>query len=170
MKKIILLYIFLVVVVIGLAVVKFTGVMNLFPQGSSSSKAEAIIKNSTIKLAVAKTDQEKQKGLSGRKKLDPDQGMLFIFDQKGRHQFWMKDMQFGIDIIFLEKKSNDGITAGTVVDIIENAKAPAKDAPPSALEIYEPQKEADLVLEVNEGFSKNNELHIGDTISFKGVK
>ncbi len=53
---------------------------------------------------------------------------------------------------------------------MENAKIPAKDAPPSSLEIYQPQKDADLVLEINAGLSKAKGIKIGDTITFKEVK
>lgn len=169
MKKIIFLYLFLVLAVIALAVVKFTGVVSLFP-GNSNSKSEATVNNTVFKIELAKEAAAKEKGLSKRKSLDQDSGLLFVFDQKAKHQFWMKDMLFPIDIIYIEKTSTDSISAGTIVDIVENAKIPAKDAPPSSLEIYQPQKDADLVLEINAGLSKEKGIKIGDTITFKEVK
>jgi len=169
MKKIIFLYLFLVLAVIALAVVKFTGIVSLFP-GNSKSKPEAIINSAVFKIEIAKEAAAKEKGLSKRKSLDKDSGLLFIFDQKAKHQFWMKDMLFPIDIIYIAKTSTDSITTGTIVDIVENAKIPAKDTPPSSLEIYQPQKDADLVLEINAGLAKEKGIKIGDTVTLKEVK
>lgn len=169
MKKIIFLYLFLVLVVIGLAVIKFTGVTSLLP-GFSKSEAQTIIKDTTFETEVAKDDAAKQKGLSKRKSLKKDAGLLFIFDKKGRHAFWMKDMLFPIDIIFIEKKISDSISEGTIVYIAENVKAPSKDATPSTLEIYSPNKDADLVFEVNAGISKDKGFKVGDQVRFENIK
>jgi uncharacterized membrane protein (UPF0127 family) len=55
----------------------------------------------SLKLQVATTDQEQMVGLGGRKCIASDQGMLFIFDKAGYYPFWMKNMRFPIDIIWL---------------------------------------------------------------------
>ena len=68
--------------------------------------------NKTFKVTVAKTIEEKQKGLSGQKSLGQDKGMLFVFNEKGYYSFWMKDMKFPIDIIFIDGE--------TIVTIYKN--------------------------------------------------
>lgn len=169
MKKILVLYIFLVIIVIGLAVVKFTGISEILPGGGNNS-ATTVINNNSFKTEVAKDEESKQKGLSKRDSLDQDQALLFVFDTKAKHSFWMYDMRFPIDIIFIEKTSPDSISEGVIVDIIEDAKVPAENTPRSALEIYTPEKEADLVLEINSGISKEKEFKVGDTVIFENVQ
>lgn len=58
--------------------------------------------NKSYKLEVADTAEARQQGLSGREKLKDDEGLLFVFNQPGRQCFWMKDMKFSIDIIWLD--------------------------------------------------------------------
>lgn len=53
-------------------------------------------------LEVADTAEARQLGLSGRETLQDDAGLLFVFDEPGRQCFWMKDMKFSIDIIWLD--------------------------------------------------------------------
>lgn len=55
----------------------------------------------TINAQAAKTEAEREQGLGGRSCLDPSQGMLFIFDQPAGYSFWMKDMRFNIDIVWI---------------------------------------------------------------------
>jgi uncharacterized membrane protein (UPF0127 family) len=59
-----------------------------------------------ISAQTAKTEPERERGLSGKTCLGPRQGMLFIFDKPAGYPFWMKDMRFNIDIIWIsaEKK------------------------------------------------------------------
>jgi len=59
------------------------------------------INDDKLQLQVAKSPPELTKGLSGKKCLGNDQGMLFIFDKSGYYPFWMKDMRFPIDIIWI---------------------------------------------------------------------
>src|SRR3989344_8940875 len=55
----------------------------------------------TIFIEIADTQEKQKKGLSGRDNLPEDSGMLFVFKEEGHHQFWMKDMNFSIDIIWI---------------------------------------------------------------------
>ncbi len=54
-----------------------------------------------ITAEVADTTQARTKGLSGRPCIGQNEGMLFVFNQPGFYQFWMKDMKFPIDIIWI---------------------------------------------------------------------
>jgi len=46
----------------------------------------------TAELAVS--DDERQLGLMYRKKINPDQGMLLVFEQENFYSIWMKNMKF----------------------------------------------------------------------------
>ena len=51
--------------------------------------------------SVADTPEARQQGLSGRAGLGESEGMLFVFPKDGEYAFWMKDMRFSIDILWL---------------------------------------------------------------------
>ncbi|MCX6779383.1 MAG: DUF192 domain-containing protein [Candidatus Magasanikbacteria bacterium] len=113
---------------------------------------ELKINGVVVTAEVAETPATWEKGLSGRKKLTEDKGMLFIFPNEDRHSFWMKDMNFPIDIIWIKN--------GEVVDIAPNV-APSLLRP---LPTYLPRLPAKLVLETVAGFSTKNNLKIGDKV------
>ena len=49
------------------------------------------IGNKTYKCQLAKTDEERRKGLMNVDYLAPDEGVLFEFEEEGTHEFWMKN-------------------------------------------------------------------------------
>lgn len=59
------------------------------------------INNKKYKVKEAHTEEEKKKGLQGVKKLPEDEGMLFFFDSSETPQFWMKNTEMPLDIIFI---------------------------------------------------------------------
>lgn len=156
MKKLILVYIALIVAVILLAIFRAGG--NISSLNPFKGGAEAQVNGKKISLLLAKSDKERQRGLSGRDKLSEDQGMLFLFEKKGTYGFWMRDMKFNIDIIYIDDE--------TVVHLVENAPSGAQ-AP--NLTIYTPDKPANKVLELNAGGAKKYGIRIGTKITFKGI-
>ena len=100
---------------------------------------------------VADTPAARSRGLSVADELQEDQGMLFVFDQSSNWPFWMKNMKFPIDIMWLNKDKE-------IVFIKQNAH------PDDYSESYLPETEALYVFEVVEGFVKKNNLEIGDTL------
>ena len=56
-----------------------------------------------ISVLVANTEQKRVSGLSGFPALSTKQGMLFVFPQVGTYRFWMKDMNFPIDIVWIDE-------------------------------------------------------------------
>lgn len=158
MKKVLLLYGLLVVVLIGFFLYRGGNFPNL---GFGSSKT-AKINNITYKLLVAKTTQEQIKGLSGRDSLPKDTGMLFVFKDKGIYPFWMKNMKFPIDILFI----NDN----QIVDIFENAQVPSAGQVDSDLPKYKSSQEANFVLELNAHEVSTQKIKKGDKITLTGVK
>jgi uncharacterized membrane protein (UPF0127 family) len=89
-----------------------------------------------------------------REKLEDKRGMLFIFPAEGQHGFWMKNMRFPLDIIWINREGN-------IVDIKENVPA-CRDV---CLPFY-PQKQALYVLEVKGGFCRKQRLRIGEYVNF----
>jgi uncharacterized protein len=113
------------------------------------------INNETIKVELANTLETRIQGLSGRDELAQDSGMLFIFDEPGFHSFWMKDMLFALDIIWIDDQL-------TVVDMHKNI------TPETFPEAFRPTKPAQLVLEVNTGFIENYNIQQGDQVVLNG--
>ncbi len=105
-----------------------------------------------LDVYVADTPAERQRGLSGRDGLADDEGMLFVFEEDGRHTFWMKDMHFAIDIIWIAAD-------GTVVSVVHNA---TPDSYPDRT--YSPSDPARYVLEVNAGFAARHQIEPGNML------
>lgn len=92
-------------------------------------------------------------GLSGRSSLCALCGMVFVFRQAQIQNFWMKEMKFPLDMIFIRDHK--------VVEIVENVpvKKPAGETPR-----VRSQEPADMVLEVNAGFVVKNHVALGDEV------
>ena len=109
-----------------------------------------------IFVEIMDTDAKRANGLSGRNSLSEKEGMLFIFDYKDiMPAFWMKDMLFAIDIIWI----NDGVVAGISENVL-----PEPGRSENELTLYRPPNPIDYVLEVTSGFSKENEISIGTEV------
>ena len=106
-----------------------------------------------IKVDLAITPQEQTRGLSGRVGLKDNEGMLFIFQKPGKNFFWMKEMNFPIDMIWLGDDFK-------VIYIKKNA------TPESYPEVFGPTEDTKYVLEVLSGFSEKNNLKTGDLVKF----
>ncbi len=164
MKKIFLYIagVVIFIVVVGLLVKgnKIGGVGVPSPTSSPFSTANLkTIKVGAIstKVAVAKTEDEKRKGFSGVTSIASDQGMIFDYKGQGvRPAFWMKDMLFPLDFIWIK--------SGKVVDISINAPQPSPGTKDSDLKIYIPKETVDYVLEVNSGFVEKNNVKEGTIV------
>ncbi len=108
-----------------------------------------------ISLDLARTDVERARGLSGRQSIKEDAGMYFIFPREDRYGFWMKDMEFPIDIIWIHQ--------GKVVGVAENVQA-QPGATDSELEIYYPPEAVNAVLEMKAGAARRYTIDTGDRI------
>lgn len=150
MRKIFFLYAALVIIVVVLAVIKFQG-FNFI----SAFKTKTVeVSNQTFNVEVADSDAERMKGLSKRKSLSDNSAMLFVFESKNKYSFWMKEVEFPLDIIFI---SDD-----TIVEIVKNA--PPQKELKGSLPIYTPQKEANYVLEIKGGLSDKYGIKDGDKV------
>jgi len=114
---------------------------------------ELVVGSSDFRVVVARTEKDRVRGLSGQVMLTGDRGMLFVFETKARHEFWMKDMHFPLDFIW--------IAGDRVLDITENV--PVYDAQ-GKISRVRPSVEVDKVLEVKAGTVKRNGIRIGDVV------
>lgn len=110
----------------------------------------------TFRVELAETIGERALGLSGRDGLAEHEGMFFFFDSPGDYGFWMHDMKFSIDIIW--------IRGNTVVGFAENA-APEFGKKDWELTIYYPPEEVDKVLELSAGSVQKFGIKVGDAVS-----
>lgn len=102
-------------------------------------------------VQIVDTDASRQQGLSGGYSMCERCGMLFVFDDMSERRFWMKDMKFDIDIIFID-------TDKKIVKIYENVDR--KKFP----EVY--AANAKYVLELKSGVVKSGGIVVGDVIDW----
>ncbi len=137
----------------------------LFPLGGCATKnisvsdgsPLAVVNKKKINLLLAKTNIEHVNGLSRRKSLAENTGMLFVFGDRQPRAFWMKEMNFPLDIIWINKDE--------VVGVSQNA--PPEGATPK--HIYKSPLPVDFVLEVNAGFCDKNGIKTGDKVYFFNI-
>ncbi len=115
-------------------------------------KKQLLLNHQLLTVEVAQTPKQISKGLSGRSQLDPNQGMLFIFPTSYKPKFWMKDMHFPLDIIWIKNHQ--------IVDFSLNL-SPEGHQPQH---LYSPSQPVDMVLEVPAGYVQTHQLKIGDKI------
>jgi len=137
------IYIFIVIIISFLGL---QGVNYLTKRGSVE------IDDKKIKVEVMRNNWEVARGLSGRDGLKDNTGMLFVFKEVGKYPFWMKDMKFAIDIIWINE--------GKIVYIEHNAPIPVTQNIPT----FTPDVSAKYVLEINAGLSQKYGFKIGDEV------
>lgn len=170
MKQIVILFLILIAVILSAAWSSQPGnldrlIARVLPAPKSEvheTKEESRIvikngeKNIEIKVEIADSDEERRVGLTNRTGLGQEEGLLFVFDSKNiKPTFWMKDMKFPIDIIWI----NDD----KIAQITENVPT-APDTPDNKIPRYRPKEEVDHVLEIAAGGVKRNGIAVGDSI------
>ena len=142
----------------------FFGLIFIYGKPSDVTKVPNFVINGVqINVEIALTPEARTQGLSGRASLGEKEGMLFVFDAPGKYGFWMKDMNFPIDIVWFtpSERNEAGLARDLRVVYIK------KDAKPESYpEIFMPEENARYVLEVLAGFSDENNLQIGDRAEF----
>lgn len=107
-----------------------------------------------IPVYLADNPRVRTRGLSNKTFLPEGEGMLFVFEQPGMYSFWMKDMNFAIDMVWINEE-------GTVVHIESNV------APETYPELFVSRDPALYVLEVNAGFARGLGLTVGTKIDIE---
>lgn len=157
MREVFIYIVFFVVLFIATSVILFATIRHIRFLNSMPSMQEdiktATIKNISFSVEIADTAVKQSQGLSGHDPLTDNQGMLFIFARSGRYPFWMKGMEFPIDIIWIGEDKR-------IVDITKNAE------PSSFPRLYLPKTPAMYVLEINAGLGDKDGFTVGDVVNF----
>ncbi|MFA5359064.1 MAG: DUF192 domain-containing protein [Patescibacteria group bacterium] len=106
-----------------------------------------------IAVEIADNTTRRNKGLSGRAKLDSNTGMLFIYPDYAIRSFWMKNMFFSLDIIWIKDNR--------IVGVEKNVSLPIG----AYIPVVKSSDPVNAVLEVNAGFCEKNNIKIGDAVS-----
>lgn len=109
-----------------------------------------------LKIEIADTKEKRSKGLGGRQSLASDSGLLFIHDNSQKYTYWMKGMQFPIDIMWIQ--------GDTIADITPNIPPPVEGQTEDTLQRYSSKADVNRVLETNAGFVEANNIQIGDKV------
>jgi len=120
-------------------------------QSQDPFKIPLYINDREIWVEVAKTPNERAKGLMGRKHLGQNDGMFFMFERERYHSFWMKDTLIPLSIAFIDKE-------GRIVGIT--------DMKPLTLESHHPPVPILYALEMKKGWFSANGINAGDIVRF----
>jgi hypothetical protein len=142
------------IIVILIVLVIFVGFFYKNKENNANMmQKELKIGEKTLNVAVADTDAVRIQGLSGKKELGANEGMLFAFEKLGNYGIWMKDMNFAIDIAWINEERR--------IVYIENDIKPEtypKNFGLNVTSLY--------VLEMPAGFLVKNNVKIGDLVAF----
>ncbi len=122
---------------------------------NSSTKPKnqvVLIDKTKIPVEIADTPEKITRGLSGRESLNQDSGMYFVLPDRRRTSFWMKEMKFPLDIIWIDQ--------GKIIAIERETPTPTATYIPT----FTSPGPVTNVLEVNTGFSEKNGFEVGDEV------
>ena len=108
-----------------------------------------------LTVEIARTKEQRIRGLMHRGRLEWNEGMLFIFRKSQYLSFWMKDTVIPLDIAYLDKN-------GKVTDIFHME--------PYSLVPVRSHEKARYALEVNRGFFREAGLAVGDRIDLSDIQ
>ncbi|MFH1412833.1 MAG: DUF192 domain-containing protein [bacterium] len=124
----------------------------LLLSGCSMVQPQVIINDHIIKIEIADTDEQHYNGLSNREEICKTCGMLFVFSEKTEPEFVMRNMNFPLDIIWINNEKIVKIDNDLSVEGAEPANK------------YSPGQPVDYVLEVNAGLAEEFGFSIGDNV------
>lgn len=143
-----IIYLFAGIVLIGWGV--------YLAKASDTHSIYANLGGQVLTLKVADTPKLQKKGLSGSKPLTLNDGMIFVFPKPEKYYFWMKDMTFPIDIIWLDESYK-------IISVEENA------TPESYPKIFVSAEPAQFVVELKAGFYREHNLSIGSVMEVQRI-
>lgn len=115
--------------------------------------------SASLAVEIASTPEARKQGLSSHAPLADDQGMLFVFPAPSVKTFWMLDMTFPLDMIWIGADKN-------VIGIMRDIPAPKPNAPSQDLPLYSSPSPAQYVLEVNAGWAEKKGVKVGDEVAW----
>lgn len=122
----------------------------------SSDHKKVCLRDICVDSEIADTDEERTRGLMYRDGLKEGKAMLFVFDRPSVYSFWMKNMRFSLDIIWIGADLK-------IVDIKANVLPCVGDV----CENLVPARSAGFVLEVPAGFTGKYGIKVGDPVTIK---
>lgn len=123
--------------------------------GCQKPTAISFENGATIEAEIADTAGERREGLMDRENLGVNEGMLFIFESEWPRIFWMKDTLIPLDIIFLDSQKK--------IIGIQTMQPCTKDP----CKLHESVLPVKYAIEVNAGYCAQNNIKIGQKVSFK---
>ena len=121
---------------------------------STWPKTDSVKIDATVyRLQLAEAPETRAKGLGGRVSMAKDEGMLFVFDKSAVQCFWMKDMHFALDIIWLDAQKR-------ILHIEKNV------LPETFPKQYCPTEPARYVIELNAGQATRTHIATGQRLKF----
>lgn len=118
----------------------------------SDIKGSVTINGNIIEVELADETEERSQGLMFRKSMARDNGMLFLFDEEGFYSFWMMNVNFNLDIIWINNN-------GSIVHIERDVHSCFISCPS-----YSSRDSARYVLELNSGVAKELDLQVGSFV------
>jgi hypothetical protein len=109
-----------------------------------------------FRVELAESPSQRMQGLQGRRTLDADAGMLFVFDAPSVAAMWMKNTYIPLDMLFLDE-------VGNIVAIAENTR-------PMSVQPIQPPEPVKAVLELNAGTAARLGIKLGDRVLHPFVK
>jgi uncharacterized protein len=113
---------------------------------------EVKLGSTTIQVDISDTEALREQGLSGKTSLAENEGMLFVFPTPGPYGFWMKDMNFPLDIVWINEEKQ-------VIGIERNL------SPGTYPQTFYPLSAVKYVLELTAGFSDAHGIKVGTVFS-----
>lgn len=107
------------------------------------------INQEVYSLEIAKTQDQRQRGLMFREKLGPRKGMIFIYPNSTNHRIWMKNTKIKLTVIWIDEE-------GRVLDI--QRLDPCRQDPCPSYGVGQPSK---YILELN---NQAHSINLGDKI------
>lgn len=149
MRNTLLLIIFLAMVAMGLWLwLLQQHQVRKEPEGNTIKVGQTV-----VAVELADSPEEWLRGLSGRSTLGENEGMLFVFPGSERRSFWMQDMRFPLDMIFINQ--------GKVIEIVTHVPAPHEGEDGRQIRVLS-QEPAEWALEVNSGWTERHGVKVGD--------
>lgn len=116
----------------------------------NNERLSVTLKSHSYAVSVMRTDDELLRGLSGTKELADGHAMLFVFPFKNNWKIWMKDMNYPIDIVWLDENRN-------ILYLVKNAQ------PSSYPKKFGPDKHSHYVIELPSGTIDKTGITVGDS-------
>ena len=149
-KSLLFLVLFIILAILGV----FYSI--LFSDETVTDQSTAVINGNVFEIEIANTSAKRIRGLSNRDFLPENGGMLFLFDQPEIKSFWMNEMRFPIDIIWIKEDR--------VVGFVESVSTPVAG---EELFIYSSPEPVDKVLEINAGLVRKYGIEVRNIIELR---